>query len=557
MLASCVRVGFDPVPAEGPAELRPQSGGRDVLRLQHPFLWGQRLLRRVAGHLAAAAYLVAVDRGAVLHCLSAAAEPRHRLRPAGSGSGSIAALFLLSLAASIGVTPINPDAAFYLAPMRVWELMLGALLAAGCCRGIEASSRCAKCWPGRPRPDRLCRVPLLPATPFPGWHALIPCLGAALLIYAGEDERTRRSPPRLLSLWPLVFVGLISYSLYLWHWPLLVFARYWTITPLTGWQSAAIVIASFILAALSWRYVEQPFRGKRPAIPRRILLASAATAMSVAVAFGLATASTGWPARFSPQVLAIDDDSIMSARQETKLRALPRAAPREPRACSALRSRPTTQFGAIVTPLRCFQPLARSPSVEGIALEVFVQHGCPPVVDIDFRNVRKLPDCRARNSRNLAALESAHDIGTVILISRYALYIKDGKRGLERSIMFGPNGEKLDERLAPLFGNANSTSRSTASSPPARRWSSSIPYRRSAITCLRRSAEPCDGARSRKPQSAPHDVPGTPRHHPFHSRQGRELARGSCGSIRTRSCATKIAVWSTQTARRFTRTTII
>ena len=163
--------------------------------------------------------------------------------------------------------------------------------------------------------------------PFPGSAALIPCLGAAFLIYAGEDEGTT-IVSKALSLWPLVFVGLISYSLYLWHWPLLVFARYWTITPLTGWQSAAIVIASFILAALSWRYIEQPFRRKRPAIPRRILLASAATAMSVAVAFGVATASTGWPARFSPQVLAVADDGICLPAQRSKFKPAESSRPK-------------------------------------------------------------------------------------------------------------------------------------------------------------------------------------------------------------------------------------
>ena len=98
--------------------------------------------------------------------------------------------------------------------------------------------------------------------------------------------KARAIAAKFLSLWPVVFIGLISYSLYLWHWPLLVFARYWNVTPLSGWQSVTIVIASFILAALSWRYIEQPFRRKRAAIPRRILIASAATAMGLAVAFG-------------------------------------------------------------------------------------------------------------------------------------------------------------------------------------------------------------------------------------------------------------------------------
>ena len=357
--------------------------------------------------------------------------------------GLIAVLFLLSLAASIWVTNVDADAAFYLAPMRVWELMLGALLAARLLPRIEAQALREMLAIAGVALIAYAVVRFTPATPFPGSAALIPCLGAALLIYAGEDDGTTVAA-KVLSLWPLVFVGLISYSLYLWHWPLLVFARYWTITPLTGWQSAAIVAASFILAALSWRYIEQPFRRKRPTIPRRILLASAATAMGLAVAFGVATASTGWPTRFSRQVLAVADDSIMPARQETELRRCWEQPPEAPCVLGAA-VKPNYAIWGDSHAIAMLPALGTFAEHRGIAFEVFVQPGCPSVVGIDFRNMRKLPECRARNSRNLAALESAHDIGTVILISRFALYIKDGKRA-KRTIMFGPNGEKLDEK---------------------------------------------------------------------------------------------------------------
>jgi hypothetical protein len=100
----------------------------------------------------------------------------------------IAALFLLSLAASIWVTRVNPDAAFYLAPMRVWELMLGALLAARLVPRIEAQAVREML--------ALAGVALIayavfrfsPATPFPGSAALIPCLGVTVsrLLAAGK-----------------------------------------------------------------------------------------------------------------------------------------------------------------------------------------------------------------------------------------------------------------------------------------------------------------------------------------------------------------------------------
>ena len=87
----------------------------------------------------------------------------------------------------------------------------------------------------------------------------------------------------------------------------------------------------------------------------------------------------------------------------------------------------------------------------GIALQAFVQHGCPPLVGVNVIAPRSPKGCMERNARTLAALESAHDIGTVILISRPAAYVKGLNTGerhetyLKRSSIFGPNGEELDE----------------------------------------------------------------------------------------------------------------
>ena len=260
-----------------------------------------------------------------------------------------------------------------------------------------------------------------PATPFPGWHALIPCLGAALLIYAGEDDGTTVAA-KVLSLWPLVFVGLISYSLYLWHWPLLVFARYWTITPLTGWQTVAIVIASFILAALSWRYIEQPFRRKRPAIPRRILLASAATAMSLAVAFGVATASTGWPTRFSPEILAAvysDARSVANDRMLATCKTQPGkdcvlGAPVPPNYAVWGDS-----HAAVLAPA-----IAAVAARHGKSVQLHLHTGCPPVIDLVGSGRKFNQKCAQKNTETMQTLESSPTIDTVILISRYVAYVK-------------------------------------------------------------------------------------------------------------------------------------
>ncbi len=91
-------------------------------------------------------------------------------------------------------------------------------------------------------------------TPFPGAAALPPVLGTALIIWAGRDGGTIVS--RMLSWRPLVAVGLISYSLYLWHWPAIVFAQYDLGRPLTGPEGLVIIAGSVVLALLTYRYVD-------------------------------------------------------------------------------------------------------------------------------------------------------------------------------------------------------------------------------------------------------------------------------------------------------------
>ncbi|MBT3220056.1 MAG: acyltransferase, partial [Proteobacteria bacterium] len=87
-------------------------------------------------------------------------------------------------------------------------------------------------------------------TAFPGTSALVPCLGTAVLIYAGQA----RYLGRLLSNHPAVAIGLISYSLHLVHWPLIVFYRYVILDKPTLIEQAAIVVMAFVLAALMYRF---------------------------------------------------------------------------------------------------------------------------------------------------------------------------------------------------------------------------------------------------------------------------------------------------------------
>lgn len=215
---------------------------------------------------------------------------------------AVGAIFVASLAFSIWSARHASAAGYYLLPSRMWELMLGALLALHLFR-IPAAARLH---------DFVAAVGLAligysvfrysPLTPFPGVAALIPCAGTALIIMAGEDAAVNRA----LCLKPIVFVGLISYSFYLWHWPIYVFANAALFRAPTQFEILLLVALSFALAVLSWRYVEQPFRSRTLDWRRPVLFRGAGIAMSATAACAaLLVFGHGWPQRFSPAIQTI------------------------------------------------------------------------------------------------------------------------------------------------------------------------------------------------------------------------------------------------------------
>ena len=223
----------------------------------------------------------------------------------------LAALFallaLLSFAMSVyGIQHVKTTLVFYLSPTRAWELLVGSILATGVLPSLR----------GRGLRSLLALAGLvavvLPVflygrdTEFPGTMALPPVLGAAALIWAGTGGPTLVSP--LLSARPMIFVGLISYSLYLWHWPVLAFARYVSVDPLPPLWIAGAIGAAFAAAVLSWRYVERPFR--RHSLPdRTVWLFSLGGILLLGGASLAIIAAKGLPGRFPPALVALNEDS--------------------------------------------------------------------------------------------------------------------------------------------------------------------------------------------------------------------------------------------------------
>ena len=185
----------------------------------------------------------------------------------------------VSFIASVAAVKLAPDAAFYLAPFRAWELGVGALLALGALPTLHRHQvRSIVAVLGLTA--LLCSMTLFSkATPFPGAAALLPCLGTAAIIWAGTGGHNVVGDA--LSARPFVLIGLISYSLYLWHWPLLSLGRYYAVRDLNALETGALLTLATLASIASWRYVERPFRGKSGLFDRRGLFNGAGALMGI------------------------------------------------------------------------------------------------------------------------------------------------------------------------------------------------------------------------------------------------------------------------------------
>ena len=262
-----------------------------------------------------------------------------------SRNSLVPAILLLggvSFGSSVYCSYYAPSANFYFLPTRAWELLAGAFLAA-----ISEPQFSAEAGPlliliraisrnysvggkFRPHPFALARgkgdnsptarfqpKEVLSAgglsmilcavffygreTRFPGVAALLPCLGAVLFIWANRVTQTFTG--RLLSTRPIVFIGLISYSLYLWHWPMLVFTQYWTTGAFALWRRILVLFISAMLAVLSWKFVETPFR-KGVILKTRTQIFAFAGAIATVIFLAGASIDLmqGVPARLPPGV---------------------------------------------------------------------------------------------------------------------------------------------------------------------------------------------------------------------------------------------------------------
>ena len=208
----------------------------------------------------------------LLHTWSLAVEEQYYLlfpllllacRKSGRYLIVLCTVLLASLFISEWYVARSPAASFFLLPHRLWELMLGSVLAA--INLLKPSWQQQLTNPVRETLGILGLLGILitvfgysSSTQFPGVAALLPVGSTAALIVAGTGQSSTVS--KVLSARGFIAVGLISYSLYLWHWPAFVFSKLYLIEPPSLSQTFAMLAVSFALAWFSWRFIELPFR---------------------------------------------------------------------------------------------------------------------------------------------------------------------------------------------------------------------------------------------------------------------------------------------------------
>jgi len=221
----------------------------------------------------------------------------------------LSVLFVASFATNILLSAISPSADFYLPVSRFWELLAGAALAWR--RDLDLTQY-VRSWISVAGAVALLASVTLFTTGmhFPGWPALLPVAGATALILAGPDAVVNRI---VLSNRAAVFVGLISYPLYIWHWPLISYALVIRMEkPLPPLMAAALVVSSFLLAWATYRFIEQPIRFGPHRHRRTVITCICMAALGAA---GLLTwVNKGFPERFPPYPDGLDIRKISAAK---------------------------------------------------------------------------------------------------------------------------------------------------------------------------------------------------------------------------------------------------
>jgi len=338
-------------------------------------------------------------------------------------------IFAVSFILSIALITGNPDRTFYLLHTRAWELLAGSILALHL-KEIRLSRFAAEALSVVGAGILLlCFFVYDRNTTFPGMAALPPCLATVFLLWSNISHQTLVK--KVLSSRPFVAVGLISYGLYLYHWPVLVFTRYYFDHDPSATGAVFLVALTFVMATLSYLYVEKPVRegGVLKRKPLFRLSGAMLAAFGLIGAAGLHT--KGFPARFDSQVLqyAMVKEDIKHAPMncDTPLSQ----ALTEDRIC---------KFGASLTTHPDFMLWGDShagalqDAVAVMAVKnkmsgwAFVRSGCPSLAGADRADHFASYSCPAMSAAVLDTIRR-EKIRNVLLVTRWDMYALGWEKG--------------------------------------------------------------------------------------------------------------------------------
>jgi len=326
---------------------------------------------------------------------------------------TLSAAAIISFVACVVITPVQQSAAFYLLPTRAWELLSGSLLAA------LTQNESASLTVGSEKTRTLYAasgLALIAASvvfydssmDFPGLAALAPVVGSCLIIrYAAQTV-----VGSILCWPPLVFVGLVSYSLYLWHWPLTVFFR--DLGWLDDWAGKlSLVGTSLIAASLSWHLVERNTRDRSKFPTKRLLITVCATSAAVVLTSLFYHDLDGWPTRFRPQVVADDSarHDISPSRARCHINSGVRPAEEF---CSLGHGKPSIAVWADSHGVELAQAIAEN----GIPVIQITYSACRPSLSAISSASR--PGCDRHNMLARRFLASSTDVTTAVLVANYS-----------------------------------------------------------------------------------------------------------------------------------------
>lgn len=368
-------------------------------------------------------------------------------------------LGLVSLAACVVFTFFSQSAAFYLFPFRAWELLAGVCLAIyGYRRGWSWSIHPAVSWVGLML--ILGSVMLIPSgESFPGAWAIAPVLGAVLIICNGRQTNLVN---RVLMHPVPVFIGLISYSLYLWHWPVIVLARYYAGDDLDLPARAMLIGGSILLAWASLRFIERPVRfgGLKPPA----LLAGSFGASVLTLGGGAAIyLGDGMIDRFPQHVRTyIEASKDFSWETETCRSSDLYAFPGSTSCHVGPEGAPRVLIWGDSHLVALSAGIEAAAREAGVPALVVWQLGCPPVFGIgkneSFQSALEDRKCETANGALFSALAELPELDAILLVARWAYHVEGKGVGLDEATttaLFPVGiGGLTGEDQAQLFTNA-------------------------------------------------------------------------------------------------------